>query len=170
MKKGIYAGSFDPPTNGHLWMIAQGVKLFDMLIVAIGTNPDKKYAFSLEERVEMLNDIINRYPNITLDTFENQFLVNYAKSVGSDIILRGLRSEGDYEYERIMRYINSDLNPNILTVFLIPPREIAGISSSFVKGLVGPEGWEAAVKKYVPKPVYTKFLTKFRNKIANTRF
>ena len=165
MKKGIYAGSFDPPTNGHLWMIEQGARLFDVLIVAIGTNPAKEYTFSLDERVEMLRNITKQYRNTTVDTFENQFLVNYAKSVGASCILRGIRSEGDYEYERVMRHINSDLDSSILTVFLMPPREIAEISSSFVKGLVGPKGWEKTIKKYVPETVYEKFLEKFRNQI-----
>lgn len=163
MKKCVYAGSFDPPTNGHLWMIDQGSGLFDDLIVAIGINPDKKYAFSLDERIKMLTKIIKQYPNTKVDSFENQYLVNYAKSVGAGYILRGIRSESDYDYERVMRNINSDLNPNIVTVFLIPPRGIADISSSFVKGLVGPEGWEEIVKKYIPEPVYEKFLEKFKN-------
>ena len=161
MKKGVYAGSFDPPTNGHLWMMEQGAKLFDELIVAIGINPDKKYTFSLDERIEMLRKITKKCQNTTVDTYENQFLVNYARSVGAGYILRGIRSESDYEYERVMRNINSDLDPNIVTVFLMPPREIAEISSSFVRGLVGPEGWEKIIKKYVPEPVYEKFLEKF---------
>jgi len=163
MKKGVYAGSFDPPTNGHLWMIEQGARLFDEIIVAIGINPDKKYTFSLYERVEMLRNITEKCRNITVDSFENQFLVNYAESVQAAYILRGIRSESDYEYERAMRNINGDLNPNIVTIFLMPPREIAEISSSFVEGLVGPDGWEKIVKKYVPKPVYEKFLDKFKN-------
>jgi len=164
MKKGIYAGSFDPPTNGHVWMIKQGANLFDALIVAIGTNPDKEYAFSLNARVEMLKNITKPYRNTTVETFENQFLVNYARSVEAAYILRGIRSESDYEYERVMRHINSDLDPNIMTIFLIPPREIAGISSNFVKSLVGPKGWKKTVKKYVPQPVYEKFLEKFRKR------
>ncbi len=163
MKKGVYAGSFDPPTNGHLWMMEQGSRLFDELIVAIGINPDKKYTFSLDERVAMLKKITKQFQNTTVDTFENQFLVNYARSIGAGYILRGIRSESDYEYERVMRNINSDLDPDIVTVFMMPPREIAEISSSFVEGLVGPEGWEKIIKKYVPKPVYEKFLMKFKN-------
>jgi len=69
-------------------------------------------------------------------------------------IVRGIRNESDYEFERIMRNINGDLNQNITTIFLMPPREISEISSSFVKGLVGPEGWEQVVKNFVPKYVY----------------
>jgi len=162
MKKGVYAGSFDPPTNGHLWMIQQGATLFDELIVAIGINPEKKYTFSLDERFEMLKEITKRCQNTEVDTYENQFLVNYASSVGACYILRGIRTEGDYENERGMRNINSDLNPNILTVFLMPPREISEITSSFVKGLIGPEGWEKIIQKYIPEPIHEKFLEKFR--------
>jgi len=162
MRKGVYAGSFDPPTNGHLWMIERGSRLFDSLIVAIGTNPEKKYTFSIDERNEMLKELTETYTNITVDTFENQFLVNYAKSIGAHYILRGIRTENDYEYERTMRHINNDLNSEIETLFLMPPREIAEVSSSIVKQLVGPDGWEEVIKRYVPEPTYRKFLEKFK--------
>jgi len=162
MRKGIYAGSFDPITNGHLWMIEQGSKLFDKLVVAIGINSDKKYTFSLDERVDMLRISTRTLPNVEVQTFENQFLVDYASSVDAQYVLRGIRTEGDYEYERGMRHINSDLNPQIITAFLMPPREIAEISSSLVKGLVGPEGWEEVVEGYVPRNMYNQFLVKFR--------
>ena len=87
--------------------------------------------------------------------------MNYARSLEADYIVRGIRTQADYEYERGMRYINSDLNSNITTIFLMPPREIVEISSSFVKGLVGPEGWRDVVKRYVPDAVYQKFLEQF---------
>lgn len=164
MRKAVYAGSFDPITNGHLWMIQEGSKLFEKLVVAIGINPDKKYSFSLEDRVDMLRKSTRTFPNVKVDSFENEFLINYTNSVGAQYLLRGIRTEGDYEYERGMRYINTDLNPQIVTVFLIPPRELVEVSSSFVKGLVGPNGWEKVIKKYVPEPVYEKFLEKFKGK------
>ncbi len=160
MVKGVYAGSFDPPTNGHVWMFEQGAALFDEFVVGVGINPDKKYTFSVEERLEMLRDITKKHENVTVDTFQNQFLVNYAKSIGARYIIRGIRSEGDYEFERGMRHINSDLNPDITTLFFMPPREIAEVSSSLVKGLIGPEGWQEVVKKYVPEAVYNKLLQK----------
>lgn len=158
MKRAVYAGSFDPVTLGHLWMIEQGVKLFDELIVAIGENPDKRYTFSCSERVDMLRDSTGNLPHLRVESFENQFLVNYARSIGANYILRGVRTASDYEFERTMRYINGDLVSEIETVLLIPPREIAEVSSTMVKGLVGPSGWQDVVRKYVPTPVYQRLL------------
>lgn len=158
MKRAVYAGSFDPVTNGHLWMIEQGVKLFDELVVAIGDNPDKRYTFSSEERLQMLRESTLHLPHLRLESFENRFLVNYAQSIGANYILRGVRTASDYEFERTMRYINGDLVGSIETVLLIPPREIAEVSSTMVKGLVGPQGWQDVVRKYVPAPVYQRLL------------
>jgi len=155
-KKAVYAGSFDPITNGHLWMIEQGVKLFDELVVAVGIAPEKECTFTIAERLQMLKETTGQYPNIVVDSFEKKFLISYAKSIGAAYILRGIRTEGDFEYERTMRHINSDLSAEIQTVFLMPPREYADVSSSLVKGLVGPEGWEEVVKKYVPDAVCKK--------------
>lgn len=161
MKRAVYAGSFDPLTRGHLWMIEEGARLFDELIVAIGTNPAKAYTFSVEERLRMLRESLIEKDGVSIDRFENKFLVHYAKKAEATHILRGIRSEHDYSYERGMRYINGDLQPGIGTVFLMPPREIAEVSSSFVKGLVGPEGWEEVVRQYVSDPVYKMILEKF---------
>lgn len=160
MKKAVYAGSFDPLTKGHRWMIEEGAKLFDELVVAIGVNPDKKSTFSLGERMEMLRKSTNVFPNVTVASFENEYLVNYADSVGAHYMLRGIRSEADFDYERRMRNINADFNPNITTPFLMPPRELAEVSSSFVKGLIGPHGWEEVIEEYVPRNVYNKLLIK----------
>jgi pantetheine-phosphate adenylyltransferase len=162
VKKAIYAGSFDPLTNGHLWMIEEGARLFDELVVAIGINPDKKCTFSLEDRLDMLRKSTKTFPNIKIDFFKNKFLVNFAGSSNAQYVLRGIRTQADYEFERGMRHINSDLNPKIETLFLIPPRQISEISSSAVKSLVGPDGWENAIEGYVPRNVYNKFLVNFK--------
>ena len=154
----VYAGSFDPLTIGHLWMIEQGVALFDRLVVAIGINPDKKYQFTLDERLEMIRESLRRYANLSVASFSNAYLIDYAQSMGATHILRGIRSGADYEYERTMRNINADLDPAICTVFLMPPRNIAEVSSSMVKGLVGPKGWQKVVRKYVPQVVYRRFI------------
>ena len=159
---GVYAGSFDPITHGHMYMIREGAKLFDELIVAIGINPDKRYTFSLKQRLDFLKSSTRGIESIRLDHFSNLFLVDYARTIGAGYILRGIRNSNDYEYERAMRYINSDMNPDVTTVFLAPPREISEVSSSFVKALVGPAGWERIVKDYLPPSIYPAFVQHFK--------
>jgi len=155
MRTAVYAGSFDPPTNGHLWMIQRGLEVFDRLIVAIGSNPSKSYTFSVEYRLELLRASVPSCERLTIAHFHNRYLVDYAKEMDARFILRGIRSPDDYEYERVMRHINSDLAPQVTTTFLMPPRDIAEVSSSMVKSLIGPDGWEAQVRRYVPAPVFS---------------
>ena len=106
----------------------------------------------------MLREAVTEFGTVTVSSFSNRYLIEYAQSVGATHILRGIRSSADYEYERTMRNVNADLSPRICTVFLMPPREIAEVSSSMVKGLVGPKGWQNVVRKYVPGPVYRRLL------------
>jgi len=165
MRRAVYAGSFDPISNGHLWMIEQGISLFDELIIAIGVNPAKKCTFSLKERLKAIDDSVwiefsSAAEDMRIDSFKNEFLVNYAQSMKADYILRGVRSVEDYEFERGIRHINGDLQPNVTTIFLMPPREISEVSSSLVKGLIGPNGWQDVVSRYVPTPVYELILSK----------
>ena len=106
IRLGVYAGSFDPVTIGHLWMIEQGVGLFSRLVVAVGINPDKRYTFALEDRLTMLRESLKRFANVSVTSYSNRYLIDYAQSSGATHILRGIRSESDYEYERTMRNIN----------------------------------------------------------------
>ena len=163
-RRAVYAGSFDPVTLGHLYVIQTGARLFDELIVAVGTQPDKRYTFSLEERLRQLRASTHGLPNVRLGRFPDQFLVDYARAAGARYILRGVRNPQDLEYERSLRQINADLAPEIATLFLIPPRELAEVSSSFVKGLVGLRGWPKVVKRFLPLPVYQAFLKRFRGR------
>ena len=158
MRRAVYAGSFDPITLGHLWMVERGCELFDELIVAIGINPDKRYLFSLDDRLAMLREVTGGFPNLRVASYENMFLVRYARQAGASFILRGIRNEQDYAYERGMRYVNAELDNDVRTVLMVPPRELVEISSSFVKGLVGPAGWESILGKYVPDAVYRRFI------------
>ncbi len=155
-RKAIYAGSFDPPTQGHVWMIEQGLELFDELIVAIGDNPHKQVTYSVDQRLEMLKLCLPKSTKLTISHFTYSYLVDYSKELGAQYILRGIRSSTDYEYERVMKQINSDLAPEINTVFLMPPRHIAEVSSSMIKSLIGPKGWEKTVAKYLPESILNK--------------
>lgn len=154
----VYAGTFDPVTYGHLWMIEAGSKLFHKLIVAVGTNPDKISHFTIEERVEMIEEVVVGYSNVAIDHYPNQFLIKYAESMGAKFILRGIRSTSDYEYEKSISYVNRHLNSEIISIFLLPPREMIEISSSIVRGLIGPPGWEEVVSNYVPPSVLERLV------------
>ncbi len=160
-QRAVYAGSFDPPTNGHLYMIQEGARLFDELVVSVGVNPDKATTFSLETRLDLLRQITDGMPNVSVDSFENQFLVRYAAGVNANYILRGIRTASDFDYEKTMRHVNGDMVDSVTSVFLIPPRHLAETSSSFVKGLVGPDGWREVVKGFLPAPVYEVVLKQF---------
>ena len=152
----IYAGSFDPITNGHLWMILEGARLFDCLTVLVADNPSKKCLFNLSERERMVNESIRDVSNVNVTSAPNHYVASIAE-VGEDgemlFMLRGIRTVADFDYERALRLINSDIAPKVQTVFLMPPRDVAEVSSSLVKGLVGPKGWEKVVRRYVPKVV-----------------
>ena len=163
MSRVVYAGSFDPPTHGHLWMIEEGARLFQSLIVAVGTNPEKVSTFSVEERIRMLESITTDIvaTNIAVAVLDNRYLVDYAQSVGAQYILRGIRSPADFEYERAVRHINADICPDITTVFLMPPRQIAEVSSSLVKGMIGPKDWEQTVRRFVPGVVFDTLCQRF---------
>jgi pantetheine-phosphate adenylyltransferase len=158
MKKAVYAGSFDPVTNGHLWIIEQSSKIFDNVLVAVGQNADKNYTFSLDERLIMLRHATKKIDNVEITYFSNEFLVNYAQKVNAKFIIRGIRNNHDYDYEKSIRHINADLSEDINTIFLMPPRNYAEVSSSMVKGLIGSNGWEEIAKKYVPKEVLEQLI------------
>ncbi len=158
---GIYAGSYDPPTNGHLWIIEQGSKLFSRFFIAVGENSRKEYTFTTGERVAMLEEVCAEFKNVEVVQFQNKFLVKFAESIGVDYILRGIRNEKDYTYERGMRYVNSNMNGTIQTLFMMSPRHLVEVSSSLVKGLVGSDGWEQVLREYVPESVFYKMLDKY---------
>lgn len=158
MSTAIYAGTFDILTHGHCWMIRQGAALFDNMIVAIGENPGKHPVFSLDARTAMLKTAVSIYPNCKVGTFTGQYLVDYAKEQGAKFILRGVRNAQDYQYEQAIRNVNADIAPEVTTVVLMPPRALAEVSSSLVRDLVGPAGWEKVVLPYVPGYVLARLM------------
>jgi pantetheine-phosphate adenylyltransferase len=159
-RKAIYGGSFDPITNGHIWVIEKGLQLFDHLIIAIGVNPKKSGYFSVDERVDMIQEYLMRtgYDKFaSVITFRDDFLVNKAKEHGCDYMLRGIRNATDFAYELEIKQFNDELDPTIETVFVVPPASLAGRSSSIVRGCVGLKNWESVVNRYTTDYVTTKF-------------
>lgn len=152
---GIYAGSFDPPTNGHKWMIEQGARLFDELVVLVAVNPDKRGFLSEKQRLEALRGmLVNGPANVRVEGMNSGFLVDYAARMGATHLLRGIRNATDFEYEKSMARMNARMEPAIQTVFLTPPPELEEVSSSFVRGFIGVAGWQRWVKACVPPNVF----------------
>lgn len=153
----IYPGSFDPITNGHLDLIARGVRLADRLIVAILRNESKQPLFSVDDRMDMLKEVLAGYPNVEVDSF-NGLLVDYAAQRGANIILRGIRAISDYEYELQMALMNRRLRPEIETVFLMSGEAYSFISSRLVKEIIRLGGNIAGI---VPATVEAKLKKRF---------
>jgi pantetheine-phosphate adenylyltransferase len=130
----IYPGSFDPLTNGHLDLIHRGAKLFDELIIAILDNPEKDPLFSPTERRQMLDAMTGHYDNVRVQTFDG-LLVDFAKSVKANVIVRGIRAISDYEYELQMALMNHKLDPHVDTVFMPSAEAYSYVSSRLVKGI-----------------------------------
>ena len=152
---GIYAGSFDPPTKGHLWMIEQGATLFDELVVVLGVNPDKKGFLTENQRVDALRGMLAEGPaNVRVEKMQGGFLVDFARRMGATHLLRGIRNATDFEYEKSMDRMNARMEPEIRTVYLMPPPELEAVSSSFVRGFVGVQGWQRWVESCVPANVF----------------
>lgn len=128
----IYPGSFDPVTNGHIDIIIRGLKLFDRIIVGILHNPAKTSLFTVQERMEMLNESLKSVSNVEIDTFDG-LLVDYAARKGAHAILRGMRAVSDFEYEFQMALMNRRLNRSIQTVFLMTGMRWIFTSSSIIK-------------------------------------
>ena len=133
MKKiALYPGSFDPITKGHQAIIEQAHELFDTVVVAIAHNTQKKTFFSLEEREQMLSAALAHLPKVTLTNFRG-LTVSFAKAIGAQCILRGLRIASDFEYEFQLAGMNRDLDQSISTYFLPSIGEFSHISSSMTK-------------------------------------
>jgi pantetheine-phosphate adenylyltransferase len=162
MRRAIYPGSFDPVTNGHLDIIERGCKLFDEIIVSILVNPDKQPFFTLEERRQMLDQVLPSISQgrctVRVDSFQG-LLVNYAVAQQADVIVRGIRAISDYEYEFQMALMNRRLEPGIETVFMMPAETYSYVSSRLVKEVFQLGG---AVEGLVPPVVEKRMKEKMR--------
>jgi pantetheine-phosphate adenylyltransferase len=156
MPSAIYAGSFDPPTNGHVDILKQAVTLFGVegVSIWIATNPMKKYMFTAEEREHIWKHTLGRLGWAGLVRAEalpwNRFTAEYAERARYTHLIRGLRGVSDLEEEIIIHDINKRIAPAIQTVYFMTTPELRAVSSSIVKGLVGHQGWTEVVEELVP--------------------
>jgi len=134
MRRAIFPGSFDPLTLGHHDIITRGITLFDELIIAVGINADKKYMFTLEERLDFITRAFNNEPKIKVLTYEG-LTVDFCEKVDADFILRGLRNPADFEFEKAIAHTNRKLS-EIETVFLLTSSGKSFISSSIVRDVI----------------------------------
>ncbi|MBU2053663.1 MAG: pantetheine-phosphate adenylyltransferase [Proteobacteria bacterium] len=156
-KIAVYPGSFDPITNGHVDIIKRGQRMFDELIVLIAFNPIKKTLFSVEERLEMIREVIKDCKNVRVDS-DDGLLVEYMKREGANVILRGLRALSDFEHEFQLALINRRLNREMETVFLMTGYKWFYISSTIIKEAASLGG---SIKGLVPEIVNQKFQEKY---------
>jgi pantetheine-phosphate adenylyltransferase len=153
----LYAGSFDPPTYGHLDLVERAGRLFPQLIVAVGTHPTRSPVFGVTERLALLAEIVKPFPNVTVQSFDG-LLVDYAKKIGARVVVRGLRVGSDFEYELQIAHANADLAPGIDTIFLPTRTNYGFISASLVREIASYGG---DVSRYTPKAVCDALRSKF---------
>ena len=158
MKKAIYPGSFDPVTYGHIDIIQRAAKIFDELLVAVLNNAAKTPLFSVDERVNILKEVVKDIPNVTVQSYEG-LLVDFAMANDAGVIVRGLRAVTDFEYELQLAQTNSVLNSGVDTMFLTTSLRYAYLSSSTVKEVASYGG---DISKFVPPFVEKLTFEKFK--------
>ncbi|MDR6998023.1 pantetheine-phosphate adenylyltransferase [Neobacillus niacini] len=153
----VCPGSFDPITYGHLDIIKRGAKVFDQIYVVVLSNSSKKPLFSVEERIHLIKEVTKDLPNVLVDEFSG-LLVEYAKSVKANAIIRGLRAVSDFEYEMQITSMNRVLNEEIETFFIMTNNQYSFLSSSIVKEVAKYNGKiSELVPPYVEKALHEKF-------------
>ena len=156
MKIAVYPGSFDPVTLGHLNIIRRASRVFDKVYVCVMVNSDKNPMFTLEERVRMVQKIVGKYGNVEVESGSG-LLVDYAKSKGASVIVKGLRAVSDFEWEFQMAAANKKLAPDIDTMFLMSSEKYTYLSSTIVKEMAK---YNADLRKFVPRELIDDVIKK----------
>lgn len=160
MKTAVYPGTFNPITRGHIDMVTRAAPLCDTLIVGVARSTPKNVWFSIEERIELVEDAFADLPNVRVQPFEG-LLVDFAKKIGAGFIVRGVRAFSDFEYELQMTLINRKLAPEIETLFLMPAEEYSYVSSSRVREIAALGG---DIQRYVTPRTYQALLAKIQSR------
>ena len=157
MKKAIYPGSFDPITYGHLDIIQRSAKVFDQVVIGVLNNSEKHSLFSVEERVEMIKMLTSQYENVTVASFDG-LLVDYAKSIDANIVIRGLRAVTDFEYEIQIAQTNKVEYPELETIFMTTALNYSYLSSTIVREFASYGG---DISRFVPKEIIPLIQAKY---------
>lgn len=152
----VYTGTYDPIHRGHLDVIDRSSRLFDKIIVGVGINPDKATLFGIDERVELIQSVTKQYHNVEVKKFEG-LAVRFVRECGARIMIRGLRTLSDMEYEFTMSLMNLNLDPEIETVFLMANEEFSHVSSSLLRQIAKLGG---DLTKFLPDPVKQALIVK----------
>ncbi len=156
----VFTGTFDPLTLGHLDVIRRGRMLFEHVVVGIGINPNKASLFSIEERVELARQVVASFSNVSVESFE-ELAVQFVRRIGARVILRGVRTLSDMEYEFGMSLTNYRLDPFVETVFLMADGEYSHVSSSLIKQ-VARYGGAASLSRFVPQEIIAPIMAKMK--------
>ena len=155
----IYPGSFDPITLGHLNVIKRAAKIFDHIIVCVGSNPNKKTFFTMEERVNQVKQVCARFSNVEVDC-SDKLLADYCRTKGGHIIIRGLRAMSDFEHECQMANFNRKMNSDLDTFFLVADSKYTYLSSTAVREMAQ---YGADLSEFVPREILQEIVEKFGN-------
>lgn len=156
MKKIGFSGTLDPITNGHMWVIGEARALADEVVVLISENPFKKPQFgaALRQRIVEQSVAAQGWTNVSVLVVRGDYTARAAKRQGIDFLIRGIRNTSDFDYENLIQQANVDVLNGARTLFVMPPRDLGSVSSSFVRGLQGPVGWHWTTRRFMPAPAY----------------
>ncbi len=169
MKRIAFSGTLDPITNGHMWVIGEARALADEVTIFLSENTLKKPLFPAEERKRIIemSAAERGWTNIQVVIVRSDYTARVAKKRGIDYLIRGIRNTSDFDYENLIQQTNVDVLHGAKTIFVMPPRDLGSVSSSFVRTLQGPVGWHWNLKKFMPRPAYEAWILDWLHKEWN---
>ncbi|MES3020747.1 MAG: pantetheine-phosphate adenylyltransferase [Pseudomonadota bacterium] len=166
MKRIAFSGTLDPITNGHMWVVQEARALADEVVIFLSENPAKKPQFPAAERKRIVEQSVaaQGWTNVSVVLIKGDYTARAAKRQGIDYLIRGIRNTSDFDYENLIQQANVDVLHGAKTLFVMPPRDLGSVSSSFVRALQGPVGWHWTVRKFMPEAAYQAWIGEFLRK------